>query len=154
MNYSYAYFWIVYSSSFLKLFLFPGLGMVRFLSQVFTLCTIFGRMPGFEPELLRLHVARRTTNELHTSLNCQYSWPICILTHSWSCYLYTLYSRICLNNRGEEDFFFSNNNSVVSPPPPKPPRSHKARSQWGGGWCGGRALGKSLQVSKVLHNGH
>ena len=37
----------------LKLFLFPGLRRVRSPSRVFTLCTVFGRMPGFEPELLR-----------------------------------------------------------------------------------------------------
>ena len=36
---------------FLKKFLVPRF---RSPSWVFTLCTIFGRMPGFEPELLRL----------------------------------------------------------------------------------------------------
>ena len=39
---------------FLKLFLFPVLRRVHFLSRVLPLCTIFGRMPGFEPKLLRL----------------------------------------------------------------------------------------------------
>ena len=37
----------------LKLFLFPGLRRVRSPSRVLLLYTIFGRMPGFEPELLR-----------------------------------------------------------------------------------------------------
>ena len=33
-----------------KLFLFPGFRRVRSPSRVYTLCTIFGRMPGFEPQ--------------------------------------------------------------------------------------------------------
>ena len=37
-----------------KTLLFPGSRRVRSLSCVFTICTIFGRMPGFEPEWLRL----------------------------------------------------------------------------------------------------
>ena len=37
-------------SFFIKLFLFPGSALRP---KNFTLCTIFGRMPGIEPELLR-----------------------------------------------------------------------------------------------------
>ena len=53
-----------------KLFLSPGLWRVRSPSRVFTLCTIFGRMTGFEPELLRPQPGvLPILNELHTSLN-------------------------------------------------------------------------------------
>ena len=34
-------------------FLFPGLGGSALHPEIFTLCTIFGRMPGIEPELLQ-----------------------------------------------------------------------------------------------------
>ena len=38
---------------FFKLFLFPRLGGSALRPKIFTLCTIFGRMLGIEPELLR-----------------------------------------------------------------------------------------------------
>jgi len=40
---------------FYNYFLYPGTRRVRFSALgIFTLCTLFGRVPGFEPEMLRL----------------------------------------------------------------------------------------------------
>ena len=55
----------------LKLFLFPGLRRVRSPSRVLLLYTIFGRMPGFEPELLRPQpgCGTQNTHPLKKNLN-------------------------------------------------------------------------------------
>ena len=52
--------------------LFPGLGGSALHAEIFTISTLFGRMPGIEPELLRpqpgvLTMSYTHPYELHTS---------------------------------------------------------------------------------------
>ena len=68
-----------YFFSFLKLFLFPG---SRTPSRGFTLCTIFGRMPGIEPELLRPQPGVLPMSYTHIFLSFSIFLSYCIFL-SW-----------------------------------------------------------------------
>ena len=62
----------LWAEEFFLLFLFPGTSIGSALRPaIFTLCTLFGRMPGIEPELLRLQPGVLPMSYTHPMLRLQ-----------------------------------------------------------------------------------